>query len=120
MLSGPARVDGSAEDEAKLLAFFRSLPMEVRQYLRMDVTLLENLRKRMNPGPFQRFFRLVAEQEGRIFADATLCGPVTGWMRHTCEIRCIVHPDFQNKGLGTHLLWELFQKSLSEKHYLVF
>jgi RimJ/RimL family protein N-acetyltransferase len=109
-----------AEDEQKLLEFFRDLPLEERQYLRMDVTIRENLQRRMNPGPFRRIWRLVAEHEGRIIADATLYGASAGWMRHAAEIRWIVHPDFKRMGLGSILLWELFQKSLSEKYHLVF
>jgi len=98
-----------AEDEQKLLEFFKDLPLEERQYLRMDVTRRENLHRRMNPGPFRRIWRLASEHEGRIIADATLYGAAVGWMRHAAEIRWLVHPDFKRKGLGSILLWELFQ-----------
>lgn len=109
-----------AGDEEKLLSFFRDLPMSERQYLRMDVTVPENLERRLNPGPFQRVFCLGAEKDGVIVAEATLAGPSAGWMRHTAEIRCIVHPRFRNRGLGYLLLWELFCKSLSDRYRLVF
>lgn len=108
-----------AEDEIKLLNFFKSLPLEERQYLRMDVTQLENLRRRMNPSSEVKIWRLVAEHDGKIWADATLSAPAIGWNRHTCELRCIVHPDFQKKGLGSVLMWELFQKTLSESYRLL-
>lgn len=103
------------EDELKLLNFFKSLPLEERQYLRMDVTQIEYLRRRMHPGPFQRIWRLVAEHDDKIWADATLCGHVKGWMRHVSEIRCIVHPSFQRKELGKFLISELYQKTVSDK-----
>ena len=64
-----------AEDEIKLLNFFKSLPLEERQYLRMDVTQLENLRRRMNPSSEVKIWRLVAEHDGKIWADATLSAP---------------------------------------------
>jgi ribosomal protein S18 acetylase RimI-like enzyme len=109
-----------AEDEDKLLEFFRSLPMEERQYLKMDVTQRENVRGRMNLAPYQKAWRLVAEQDGKIWGDGSLVGPASGWMSHTAEIRCIVHKDFQRKGLGSLLLKELFQKTLTEKYEVVF
>jgi L-amino acid N-acyltransferase YncA len=109
----------SKEDELMLLNFFKSLPVGDRQYLRMDVTQLENLRRRMTPTPEVKIWRLVAEHDGKIWADATLSAPATGWSRHTCELRCIVHPDFQKKGLGSVLMWELFQKTLSEGYRIL-
>ncbi len=108
------------DDEEKSLEFFKSLPFEDRQYLRIDVTDPEILKKRMNPGPFYHYWRLVAERDNRIWGDATICSHATGWMRHAYEIRCIVHPDFKKKGLGSLLIWELFQKTLADKAEIVF
>jgi RimJ/RimL family protein N-acetyltransferase len=107
-------------DAEQLLAFFKSIPENEREYLRMDVTVLDNIKRRMNPGPFKNIWRLVAEKDGKILADATLCGPITGWMRHVGEIRCIVHPEFQRKGMGAVMLGELFQNALIEKYHTVF
>jgi ribosomal protein S18 acetylase RimI-like enzyme len=107
-------------DEEKMLAFFKLLPKRDRQYLRMDVTKLEHIRNRMNPGPFMKIWRIVAAEEEQIRADATLCGYNTGWMRHVSEIRCIVHPEHQKRGIGAALMWELFQKTLNEKYDIVF
>jgi RimJ/RimL family protein N-acetyltransferase len=104
----------------KSFEFFKSLPLEDRQYLRSDVTDIEQIKLRMNPGPFFSIWRLVAEEKGRIIADATVCRHVTGWMRHTSEIRCIIHPSYKRKGLGSLLIWELFQKTLSDKTHMVF
>ncbi|MFH2001982.1 MAG: GNAT family N-acetyltransferase [Planctomycetota bacterium] len=109
----------SPDDELKVLNFFKSLPLEMRQYLRMDVTVIENLRKRIHQSSAQRMWRIVAEQDDKIRAEAMIFGPATGWQRHTCELRCIVHPDYQKKGLGSILLWELFQKTLNEKYDLL-
>ncbi|MBU0754739.1 MAG: GNAT family N-acetyltransferase [Planctomycetes bacterium] len=112
--------EATKDDELKLLNFFKSIPKEHRQYLRTDVTTMENLRKRMNPGPTTWTWRLVVEQDNKIWADGTLYAPTSGWLRHTCEIRCIVHPDFQRKNAGSHLLWELFQKTLSEQYRIIY
>lgn len=108
------------EDEEKSLAFFRSLPEEQRQYLRMDVTQVENIKQRMTPGPFLNCWRIVAEKDDAIWADATLCSKDTGWMRHTSEIRCIIHQDVKRNGLGSIMLWELFQRALSEGTHMVY
>lgn len=108
------------DDEAKSLAFFKSLPYEDRQYLRMDVTNLDNIKSRMSPGPFQNCYRLVAEKEDEILADATICGHKVGWQRHVAELRCIIHPDCQRKGLGKKLLFELFQKVLQTDAEVIF
>lgn len=108
------------EDELKLLNFFKSIPVEERQYLRTDMTSMEHLRRRMNPGPSMMTWRLAAEQDDKIWADGTLTAPTSGWLRHTCEIRCIVHPKYQRKNVGSHLLWELFQKTLSDQYRIIY
>jgi len=108
------------EDEEKSLAFFQSLPIEDRQYLRMDVTQMKNIKRRMNPGPFLNTWRIIAEQDNAIYGDGYICNHKTGWMRHVSEIRCIIHPEFKRKGLGTHLLWELFHRTLVDNTRIVF
>ena len=107
-------------DEQKSLVFFQSLPYQDRQYLRMDVTNLENIKNRMNPGPFQNCWRLVAEKDDSILADATICGHRAGWQRHVAELRCIIHPECQRKGLGKKMLFELFQKVLQTDAEIIF
>jgi RimJ/RimL family protein N-acetyltransferase len=104
----------------KSYEFFKDLPLEDRQYLRIDVTDKEQIRRRLDPGPFQCIWRIVAEKDGKIYADATVCSHATGWMRHTSEIRCIIHPEYKRKGLGSLLIWELFQRTLTEKAHMVF
>ena len=106
-------------DEGRSLRFFQSLPRRERQYLRMDVTRPENIRSRMNPGPFKKCTRLVAEKDGQFLADATICQNVKGWRRHVAEIRCIIHPEWQQKGLGKRLIFELFQRILQEKTEMI-
>ncbi|MFC2172749.1 GNAT family N-acetyltransferase [Acidobacteriota bacterium] len=108
------------EDEEKSFEFFKTLPEDERQYLRMDVTVLENIRRRMKTSGFQRCWRLIAETDDKIIADATLCGPAVGWMRHVSEIRSIIHPDYKRKGLGSILITELFQKAVADNVDFVF
>jgi len=105
----------TTDDVEKSLAFFQGLPFEERQYLRIDVTKRENIINRMNPGPFRWIWRIVAELDGDIVADATVSSRRSGWKRHVSDIRCIIHPDYQKKGLGMMLIRELFQKVLTEK-----
>lgn len=106
-------------DEKKSLEFFRSLPFEERQYLRIDVTQPENIHNRMNPGPFQYCWRLVAEKDDCICGDATICRHTAGWKRHISELRCIILPEYQKQGLGKRLLFELFQKVLQDKTEMI-
>jgi GNAT superfamily N-acetyltransferase len=108
------------EDDLKLLNFFKSLPVDQRQYLRLDVTTMENLRKRLNPGHNVKIWRLIVEHDDKICADGTLYAPAKGWERHTCEIRCVVHPEFQRRNVASHLLWELFQKTLGEQYRIIY
>jgi len=112
--------EAGRDDDLKLLQFYRSLPVEDRQYLRTDLTIMENVRRRLDPGPSENIWRLVAECDGRICADGTLIAPVSGWMRHTCEIRSIVQPGMRGRNLGSYLLWELFEKTLNEQYRILY
>jgi len=106
-------------DDQKVFEFFKSLPREHRLYLQFDVTNMENIERYMAMRMRYDKWRLVAEQDDKIYAEATLSSPKSGWMAHTCDIRCIIHPDFQGKGLGKAMLFELFQKALSNKVHMI-
>jgi len=109
----------TVDDDQKLFEFFNSLPLNDRLYLRIDVTKIENIRKRMDMGALYNNWRLVAEKDGKIWGDATLCSPKTGWSRHTCELRSIVHSEYQGKGLASAMVWEIFKKALSNKVHMI-
>jgi RimJ/RimL family protein N-acetyltransferase len=91
--------------------FFLDLPEEDRLYLRMDVTQRENVRIRMEHSDALERWTLVALRGEKIVGDGALLQPRYGWKQHTAEIRCIIAHDYQGRGLGTHILRELFQEA---------
>ena len=95
-------------DYEKLLEFFQSLPNTDRMFLKDDATNPETIKgwfKEFNP---DKVFPIVAVKDNKIIADGTLHRAKHGWTKHVGEIRMVVAPDFQNKGLGIILLDELF------------
>ncbi|MEW6368442.1 MAG: GNAT family N-acetyltransferase [Acidobacteriota bacterium] len=103
-------------DLDKSFEFFRRLSEEDRTFLRVDVTNREALERRMHPDGWdeESCFRLVAEKDGTIVADATLCRPKHGWTSHTAALRYIIDRDFRHKGLAGVLVRELFIAAVRE------
>lgn len=95
------------EDETGLLEFFLGVPEEERYYLKEDVTAPAVIKSWAEYLDYDRVLPLLALHDGRIVADATLHRRRAGARRHTAEIRLVVAPDFQGKGLGTELIREL-------------
>lgn len=95
-------------DLEKSFNFFKGLPEDVRLYLRVDVTQKDIVKRRMQDDDLFQFHRLVAIDKGEIIADASICREIYNWKRHLGEIRVIIHPNYQKKGLGTVLIQELF------------
>jgi RimJ/RimL family protein N-acetyltransferase len=91
--------------------FFLSLPEEDRLSLRLDPTHIENFRVRLEPSDAQDHWRVIALAGDEIVAEATLHQPRYGWTRHTGELRCVVSPDCQGKGLGSILFAEIYQEA---------
>jgi ribosomal protein S18 acetylase RimI-like enzyme len=96
-------------------AFFRSLPPEDRNYLRRDVTDLEVVKQRIRTMRTDRVKRLVAIHGDDIVADGSLELSAHGWKEHHCELRLIVSPPFQRKGLGRRMARELYLLAAKEK-----
>jgi RimJ/RimL family protein N-acetyltransferase len=96
--------------------FFNQLSEQDRLYLRIDVSRKGAVQRRLMDERWDRevCYRLVAEKEGRIIADATLCRPSFGWSTHTANLRYIVLGEFRRKGLATILVRELFVTAVKE------
>ncbi len=97
----------SRDDQFALYSFFISLAPEDRRFLRNDVTdrkLIEKWTRNLN---YDRVLPILAINEGRIVANATLHYQTFGWGRHVAEIRVTISPEFQKRGLGAVLLEEL-------------
>jgi RimJ/RimL family protein N-acetyltransferase len=99
-------------DETALLAFFRRLSPEDRQFLRDDVTRAEIVHEWCQAPDYDRVLPIVAEHEDRIVGDATLHRRSTGWMRHVGEIRVATDPFFRRRGLASALAREIFYLAL--------
>jgi L-amino acid N-acyltransferase YncA len=97
------------EDREKLMDFFRRLDERELSFLRNDVRDPGVIDHWVSHIDYQRCFPLVAEVQGRIVGDATLHMRKVGWKRHLGNVRVVVAPDFQNRGLGTLLINELVE-----------
>jgi len=95
------------DDGPALLDFFRAVPLEDRMFLREDVTREETIDRFVQNLDYERVLPLLAEHDGRIVGDATLHRNQRGWAAHVGEIRIVVDPAFQRRGLGTALARQL-------------
>lgn len=96
------------EDGSDLLTFFRSLREVDRMNMRDDVTNPEVVQKWVDNLDYDYVFPLLAIDEGRIVADASIHRNTHGWSKHVGQIRVSVHYDLQGKGLGYHMAREIF------------
>ena len=94
-------------DEAALLAFYRDLPEEDRQFLKDDVTTeswADRFIQRIERGEATALVALVGDQ---VLAEATLNRPRHGWSQHVGELRVAVARPHRRKGLATALAGRL-------------
>jgi ribosomal protein S18 acetylase RimI-like enzyme len=103
------------DDLERSLAFFRGLPKEDRDYLRVDVTKQEVGEARIRAMETGKVRRLVAIFGDRIVADGALELSGMGWKEHVAEIRLIVAPDFQRRGMGALMASELYGLAAAER-----
>lgn len=95
------------DDENDIARFFSSLPDDSRRYLRNDVTDRKIIARWMRELDYEKTLPLVAEGEGKIAGTATLHRQTFGWGRHVGEVRVVIGPAFQGRGLGSLLLNEI-------------
>ncbi len=100
------------EDKDALLAFFRRLPPEDRQFLKDDVTRTEIIEAWARDLNYDRVLPILAESEGRIVGDATLHRQAYGWMRHVGEIRVVTDAFYRRRGLASAMAREIFYVAL--------
>ncbi len=99
------------DDGPALLEFFRGLPEEDRLFLREDVTKEEVVDRFVRNLDYQAVLPLIAEHRGRIVGDGTLHRDRHGWAAHVGEIRVVVDPEFQRRGLGTAIARVLVRRA---------
>ena len=97
------------DDEHGVSMFFSSLPEEVRRYLRNDVTNRKIIARWMRDLNYEKTLPIIAEYEGGIVASSTLHRQTFGWGRHVGEVRIVIDPAFQGRGLGGLLLDEIYR-----------
>ena len=98
-----------ADDEEKLLAFYRELPPETRLRLRQDNTNRAILRRFLEEIELGRMALIGAfdTESGRVVAEGSLRIMHHGWARHVGEIRYCLDPDWAAAGLGGQIVMDL-------------
>ena len=104
-----------AADVEKSLAFFRQMPDEDRNYLRVDVTRRDVVEHRVEQAVSGEVQRLIALAGDRIVADGALEPAAHEWAAHVRELRLIVAHSFQRKGLGMVMARDLYQLAIASK-----
>jgi GNAT superfamily N-acetyltransferase len=97
------------EDEARLVAFFRSIPASDRWWLREDVGDAAVVHQWVSGLDYERVLPLVAFVGDEIVADATLHRRGFGARAHLAEVRVVVAPAYRGRGLAYALIGELVE-----------
>lgn len=95
------------DDENDVSRFFASLPKQTIRFLRNDVTNRKVIAGWMRELNYEKTLPIIAELSGRIVATLSLHRQTFGWGRHVGEVRIVVEPSFQGRGLGGALLEEI-------------
>jgi RimJ/RimL family protein N-acetyltransferase len=98
-----------AEDKEALITFFKSLPEDLRLYLRHDVTDIQIIESWTKNIDYSRAFPIVALDGERIVGDVSLHRIPYGWKHHIGTVRVVVDPKYHHKGLGTLLIHEIVE-----------
>lgn len=107
----------SRADLELLLSFYRSIPDEQRQYLRVDVSNGEAVEKRLKSIEGGRAIRLVAECKGRIVGEVGLEAMRYGWLRKSGEVRILSLPEDTEHAIATLLAREIFLLAARKGYY---
>ena len=88
-------------------------------YLRSDVMIRENIVRRFGTLNYDKVYPVIALDQDKIVAIASLWRAEFGWMRNLGEIRIVVARDYQRKGLCTILTKEIFFHALTTNLYKI-
>jgi L-amino acid N-acyltransferase YncA len=91
-----------------LMDFYQALPPEDRKYLKFDVTDRKVVAKRLRRVETGDDIRIAAVHGGVIVASGALELSGEAWSKHQGEIRVMVARPFQQRGLGTIMIRELY------------
>ena len=95
------------DDENDVSRFFGSLPGETTRFLRNDVTNRKVIAGWMRELNYDKTLPIITEHNGKIVASSSLHRQTFGWGRHLGEVRVVIDPSFQRRGLGGLLLAEI-------------
>ena len=95
------------DDENDVSRFFGSLPRETTRFLRNDVTNRKVVAGWLLELNYGKTLPIIAEHGGKIVASSSLHRQTFGWGRHVGEVRIVIDPSFQKRGLGRLLLEEI-------------
>ncbi len=96
-----------ATDEMDFHEFFLAIPMKERMFIKHRVTDPEVIQDWCQHIDLGRNLPLLALDDGRIIADATLHQQLGGWKRHIGRVSVLVHPKFRGRGLARALVTEV-------------
>jgi GNAT superfamily N-acetyltransferase len=95
------------DDEKAFHEFFLSIPDQERMFIKHRVTELEVIRDWCRNIDLGRNLPLLAINDGKIIADATLHQQLGGWKRHVGRLSVLVHPQFRGRGLAKAVVSEI-------------
>lgn len=96
------------EDLEESIAFYKSLPQEEQELMRLDVSDREQVIQRLREIDTGHTEHLIAVHEGKIVGESTLENLRYGWMRKTGEIRILFLPQYRKMELAEVLARETF------------
>jgi GNAT superfamily N-acetyltransferase len=99
------------KDLDKLVAFLSGLPESERRNMRYNVTDKKFGAQRLKVVDGVDHWRLLAELDGAVVADATMDRSLYPWTRHVADLRCAVDPKLEALGLRAALLKALIEMS---------
>ncbi|MBM3294782.1 MAG: GNAT family N-acetyltransferase [Candidatus Aminicenantes bacterium] len=99
----------------KLMEFYTALPIEDRKYLKFDVTDRKAVACRLRRVDTGEDIRIAAVHGGLIVASGALELSGEAWSRHQGEIRVMVARPFQQRGLGSIMIRELYFIAVQNK-----
>jgi L-amino acid N-acyltransferase YncA len=97
------------EDQRALYEYFTKLPDEDRMYLKDDVTDPQVIENWVFDLDYDVVLPVIALDNRRIVANATLHFSHIGWSKHQGEIRITSDPEYRRRGLATRLIQELIE-----------
>ncbi len=94
-------------DEMAFHEFFLAVPLKERMFIKHRVTEPAVIHDWCQNIDYGRNLPLLAVDQGRILADATLHQQLGGWRRHIGRVSVLVHPQARGHGLASALVSEL-------------